>query len=48
MVFGFSKGFVIAILIGLFFAIGMKDFIPFLWIMGGFIVIKIVWNFLTK
>lgn len=48
MVLGFGKMFVIAILIALFFAIGMKSYIPFLWVMGSFIVIKIVWNFLTK
>lgn len=45
---GLSKGFIIAILIGIFFAIGMKNYKPFLWIVGSFIVIKIVWNFLTK
>ncbi len=45
---GLAKGFVIAILIGIFFAIGMRDYKPFLWIVGSFIVIKIVWRFLTK
>ena len=48
MVVGFGKWFVIAILVALFFAIGMKDYTPFFWILGSFIVIKIVWNFLTK
>lgn len=45
---GLAKGFVIAVLIGTFFAIGMKDYKPFLWIVGSFIVIKVVWNFFTK
>ena len=45
---GLAKGFVIAVLIGIFFAIGMKDYEPFLWIVGSFIVIKVVWNFFTK
>ena len=48
MVLGFGKWFVAAILVALFFAIGLKDYKPFFWIMGSFIVIKIVWNFLTK
>ncbi len=48
MVLGFAKGFVIAILIGLFFAIGTKSYTPFLWVVGTFIVIKVVWTFLTK
>ena len=48
MGFGFAKGFIIALLIGLFFAIGMKSYVPFLWIIGTFIIIKIVWNVLTK
>ncbi len=48
MVLGLAKGFVIAILIALFFAIGMKSYVPFLWIMGSFIVIKVIWKFLTK
>ncbi len=45
---GLAKGFVIAIFVGIFFAIGMKDYKPFLWIVGSFIVIKVVWHFLTK
>ncbi len=48
MVLGLSKAFVVAILIGLFFAIGMKSYVPFLWIMGSFIVIKVIWSLLTK
>lgn len=45
---GMAKGFIIAILMGLFFAIGMKDYVPFLWIVGSFIVIKVIWSLLTK
>ena len=45
---GLAKGFVIAILIGIFFSIGMRAYKPFFWIVGSFIVIKIVWHFLTK
>ena len=48
MVLGLAKGFVIAILVGIFFAIGMKDYKPFFWIVGSFIVIKVIWKFLTK
>lgn len=48
MVLGLAKGFIIAILIGLFFSIGIKSYVPFLWIVGMFIVIKVVWKFLTK
>ncbi len=45
---GLGKGFVISILVGLFFAIGMRDYIPFLWVVGSFAVVKIIWSILTK
>ena len=48
MALGLGKGFVFSILIGLFFAIGMKTYEPFLWIVGTFIALKIIWSLLTK
>jgi len=45
---GLAKGFVIAFLIGIFFAIGMREYKPFFWIVGSFIVIKVIWTLLTK
>lgn len=47
MVLGFGRGFVIAIFIGVFFWIGMEDYTAFLYIMSGFIAIKIIWKILT-
>jgi len=45
---GLSKGFIIALLISIIFSYGMKSWMWMAWIMGIFIVCKIVWQFLTK
>ena len=45
---GLSKGFIIILLISIVFSYGMKDWTWGVWIMGIFIVCKIVWQFLTK
>ena len=47
MVLGLAKGFVIAIIVGIIFWIGMEDYTAFFWIVGGYIIIKIIWKFLT-
>ena len=38
----------IILIIGILFAVGFKDKMAFVWIVGAYIVIKIVWRFLTR
>ncbi len=45
---GLSKDFVIALAVGVFFWIGMEDFMAFIWIVGVYIAVKIVWRILTQ
>jgi hypothetical protein len=45
---GLSKDFIIVTLVAGFFWIGSKDYMWFVWIMGIYIVLKIIWRFLTR
>ncbi len=46
--FGFSKTFAIVIFIAVIVSLGMRDYIIGLQILGGFAIVKIIWNVLTK
>lgn len=47
---GLSKSFAIVLIISIIFSIGLRDTNPLvgLEILGGYIILKIVWNVLTK
>lgn len=47
MVFGLSKNFTIALIVAVVFSIGLKDWTAFLWIVGVFAIVKIIWRILT-
>ncbi len=46
--FGFSKAFAIVVFIAFIMALGMRDPIIGLKILGGYALAKVVWNLLTK
>ena len=46
--FGFSKVFAIVVFIAFIMALGMRDPIIGLKILGGYAIAKIIWNLLTK
>lgn len=48
MVFGFSKGFVIAIIVAIVFSLGLRTPWIGVQILIGYAIIKIVWNILHK
>ena len=48
MVLGLSKDFVFAMIIAVIVSMGLDDNMAGVWIMVSFIIIKIIWRFLTK
>ena len=46
--FGFSKSFVVVLIISIIISVGSRDPIIGLEIMGGYIVLRIIWNVFTK
>ena len=48
--FGLSKSFAIVLIISIIFSVGLRDTNPWvgLQIIGGYAVLKVVWNVLTK
>lgn len=48
MGFGFAKGFVIALILAAGLSIWTKNILNGIVILGIFIVVKVIWNLLTK
>ena len=48
MVLGLSKNFVFAMIVAVVVSIGLDDKMAGVWIMVIFIIVKIIWRFLTK
>lgn len=46
MVFGFSKTFIIFIIIAIVIGLGTRSWINFGWVLGCFVFGKILWNIL--
>ena len=46
--FGLSKSFAVVLIISIILSIGLRDPLIGLQIMGGYIVLRIIWNLFTK